>query len=482
MSTFLNGFAGISATSLNYGEALKKSLLFYEAQRSGKLPRNQRVQWRGDSALNDGRAGHIDLVGGYYDAGDNLKLGFPMAFTITMLSWSTLEFRNHLRAKNELMNALNAIKWGTDYLLKAHPRPDLLYGEIGDCDSDHECWERPEDMTTPRTVFRIDDQHPGSDLAAETAAALAAASISFRWANPRYSALLLAHAEQLFNFARKHPGLYQNSIPEAGKIYASSGYEDEMLWAAIWLHRATNKKTYLDFLENAENTGGTRSSFSWDDKFVGAQVLVAKLVLEGKISAEDVWGDYKDQAEAFICSCIQKADNNVKKTPGGLLWFLPWNNVQYVATATFVTTAYSNYLIANKHASLDCPAGLVKPKDLLTSVRSQVDYILGVNPKNMSYMVGFGSNFPKQVHHRGASIVSIKKDPTPVTCKGGYEEWFNRNEPNPNVLDGAMVSPDENDGYTDARSNYQCTEPTTVTNAPLVGVFAFFALFKQSYL
>ena len=40
--------------SLEYGEALTKSLLFYEAQRSGKLPSNQRVQWRGDSALNDG--------------------------------------------------------------------------------------------------------------------------------------------------------------------------------------------------------------------------------------------------------------------------------------------------------------------------------------------------------------------------------------------------------------------------------------------
>ncbi|KAL4564621.1 hypothetical protein LXL04_028687 [Taraxacum kok-saghyz] len=28
----------------------------------------------------------VDLVGGYYDAGDNVKFGFPMAFTTTMLS------------------------------------------------------------------------------------------------------------------------------------------------------------------------------------------------------------------------------------------------------------------------------------------------------------------------------------------------------------------------------------------------------------
>jgi hypothetical protein len=39
---------------LDYGAALAKSLLYYEAQRSGKLPPNQRVQWSGDSGLKDG--------------------------------------------------------------------------------------------------------------------------------------------------------------------------------------------------------------------------------------------------------------------------------------------------------------------------------------------------------------------------------------------------------------------------------------------
>lgn len=38
-----------------------------------------------------------------------------------------------------------------------------------------------------------------------------------------------------------------------------------------------------------------------------------------------------------------------------------------------------------------------------------MDYILGLNPKGTSYMVGYGSNYPKKVHHRAASIVSTKK-------------------------------------------------------------------------
>ncbi|KAI3418652.1 Endoglucanase [Psidium guajava] len=465
-------FAVRSEGASDYGAALTKSLLYFEAQRSGKLPPSQRVQWRGDSGLKDGSDSGIDLTGGYYDAGDNVKFGFPMAFTISMLSWSVVEFGAKLQAKQEVSNALGAIRWGTDYLIKAHPQPNLLYGEVGDGDSDHSCWQRPEDMTTPRTTYRIDDQHPGADLAGETAAAFAAASIAFGRTDSKYAALLLTHAKQLFDFARNHPGQYQSSMPVVGKFYSSSGYQDELLWAAAWLHRATGDKVYLDYLGSAGNTGGGRTEFSWDDKYVGAQVLVAKLVLEGQVGNSGPWAQYKSQAEAFICNCLQKGSSNFHKTPGGLLSFLPWNNLQYTSTAAFVAAAYADYL-APKRASVQCPGGIAGSSDLIALAQSQADYILGANPNKMSYMVGYGSRYPTQVHHRGASIVSIKKDPAPVSCSQGFKLWFDKNAPNPNVLDGALVGgPDGQDQYTDARSNYQMAEPATVNTAPFVGVLA----------
>lgn len=68
---------------------------------------------------------------------------------------------------------------------------------MGDGASDHSCWERAEDMTTSRAAYKIDEQHPGSDLAAETAAALAAAAITFKPYNSSYSSLLLVHAQQV---------------------------------------------------------------------------------------------------------------------------------------------------------------------------------------------------------------------------------------------------------------------------------------------
>lgn len=69
----------------------------------------------------------VDLVGGYYDAGDNMKFGFPMAFTTTMLSWSLIEFGGLV--KSELPNAKDAV-WATDFLLKATSHPDTIYVQV----------------------------------------------------------------------------------------------------------------------------------------------------------------------------------------------------------------------------------------------------------------------------------------------------------------------------------------------------------------
>ncbi|XP_022145997.1 endoglucanase 6-like [Momordica charantia] len=279
---FLLCFVPFAAAAHDYGLALSKSLLFFEAQRSGFLPRNQRVTWRDHSGLHDGKASGVDLVGGYYDAGDNVKFGLPMAFTVTMMSWSILEYRTQLAAGGELGHAMDAVKWGTDYFIKAHTEPNVLYGEVGDGNSDHYCWQRPEDMTTDRRAYRIDPSNPGSDLAGETAAAMAAASLVFRHSNPAYANELLNHAYQLFDFADKYRGKYDSSITVAQKYYRSvSGYNDELLWAAAWLYQASNNQYYLKYLaDNGDAMGGTgwsMTEFSWDVKYAGVQILVAKV-------------------------------------------------------------------------------------------------------------------------------------------------------------------------------------------------------------
>ncbi|CAM6082282.1 unnamed protein product [Calypogeia fissa] len=473
------GRAALPSTTPDYGTALELSLLFFEAQRSGYLPSNQRVTWRGNSGLDDGQDQDMDLTGGYYDAGDNVKFQLPMAFTITTLAWSVIEYREQLGKLGQLDHALNSIRWGTDYFIKAHPSPNLLWSEVGDGDTDHYCWQRPEDMTTSRRAYKVDEENPGSEVAGETAAAMAAAAIVFKHTDPNYAYILLNHAKQLFTFADQHRGRYDASIPVVKRYYPSiSGYGDELLWAAFWLFEATGDRTYLNYtINNADELGGTgwaMNQFGWDVKYAGLQVLASKILLEGRGGEHDyALGAYQAQASYFLCACLNKNDGrNVKRSPGGLFWIQAWNNMQFVTSAAFLLTVYTDYLTA-ANQTISCPDALVQPDELLTTAQRQIDYILGDNPMGTSYMVGFTQNYPKEVHHRGSSIVSIHSDSSPVECTEGYAQWYKKPEENPNLLLGALVGgPDANDHFADQRVNFEMTEACLYNNGPLVGVLA----------
>lgn len=459
----------------NYRDALFKSILFFEGQRSGRLPSNQRLKWRRNSGLSDGSAIHVDLVGGYYDAGDNVKFGFPMAFTTTMLSWSVIEFGGLM--KGELGNAREAIRWATDYLLKATSHPNTIYVQVGDANKDHSCWERPEDMDTPRTVYKIDSNNPGSDVAAETAAALASASLVFRKSDPSYSKLLLNRAMRVFAFADKYRGPYSNGLKAyVCPFYCSySGYQDELLWGAAWLHRATRNPAYLNYIQvNGQTLGADESdnTFGWDNKHVGARILLSKAFLVQNVKSLH---DYKGHADNYICSLIPGASfSSTQYTPGGLLFKMSDSNMQYVTSTSFLLLTYAKYLTSSSKVVI-CGGTTITPKRLRAIAKRQVDYLLGDNPMRMSYMVGYGPSYPRRIHHRGSSLPSVAVHPAKIQCSSGFSIMKSQS-PNPNILVGAVVGgPDAHDRFPDQRSDYEQSEPATYINAPLVGALAYLA-------
>lgn len=101
---------------------------------AGKLPKSNGIPWRGDSGLADGNDTTLNkklgLVGGYYDAGDNVKFNFPMAYTMTMLSWSVIEYSHKYESIGEYKHVRELIKWGTDYLLLTFNSSSTKISEI----------------------------------------------------------------------------------------------------------------------------------------------------------------------------------------------------------------------------------------------------------------------------------------------------------------------------------------------------------------
>jgi hypothetical protein len=127
---FVFALVGLSqAGDFDYSEVIEKSLLFYEAQRSGKLPSNNRIPWRGDSMLTDSD-GSIDLSGGYHDAGDYVKFNFPQASALTALAFGGIDFRAGYESAGQLGYLRDALKWGADYYIKVNLKKKTFYSSI----------------------------------------------------------------------------------------------------------------------------------------------------------------------------------------------------------------------------------------------------------------------------------------------------------------------------------------------------------------
>lgn len=105
---------------------------------AGPLPKRNPVKFRGDSGLEDmdPDRNNASLVGGFYDSGNNIKFSFPTAYTITVLSWSVIEYKQKYSAMGELDHIMDILRWGCEYLLKLFVRADsnsisnLVYSQV----------------------------------------------------------------------------------------------------------------------------------------------------------------------------------------------------------------------------------------------------------------------------------------------------------------------------------------------------------------
>ncbi|MBO7563908.1 MAG: glycoside hydrolase family 9 protein [Clostridiales bacterium] len=439
-----NGTEGTPGTGkYNYGEALQKSLLFYELQRSGDLPEDTRCNWRGDSCLRDGADAGIDLTGGWFDAGDNVKFNLPMAYTASVLGWSIYEDKDAYEQSNQLSYALANIRWANEYFIKCHPADELYYYQVGNGSADHGWWGSAEcvEYQMDRPSYFVDSNHPGSCVTAETAASLAICSILYKDTDPSFSKTCLTHAVSLYAFADKYKS--DAGYTAADGFYNSwSGFYDELSWAGVWLYRATGDATYLNKAKEYYPKAGQdyNWAFCWDDVHIGAALLLAEETGDQK---------YKDAVEKHLdfWTCGTSSGERITYTPKGLAWLDSWGSLRYATTTAFLASVYSETDLCSSS----------KKDTYWNFAVSQANYALG--DTGFSYQIGFGKSYPEHPHHR--------------TAQGSYCD--NQNEPGTSrhVLCGALVGgPDASDGYTDTVSNYNTNEVACDYNAGFTGLLA----------
>ncbi|KAF8772467.1 hypothetical protein HU200_005728 [Digitaria exilis] len=110
----------------------------------------------------------------------------------------------------------------------------------------------------------------------------------------------------------------------------TSALQDELLWAAAWLYKATDDRRYL--ANNADALGGT----GWDVKYPGVQILAAMALRQGKAGAH-----------ADVLRLLMPRQGWLEQRPANARW---------------------------RSARLG-------PAELVAFAKSQVDFILGSNPR-----------------------------------------------------------------------------------------------------
>ncbi|KDN50953.1 hypothetical protein RSAG8_00582, partial [Rhizoctonia solani AG-8 WAC10335] len=242
-----------------------------------------------------------------------------------------------MQAVNEYDEALEGIKWGTDYLVNCISSPDQFVGQlgisaIGETDIDFGYFGPAEEyeMWAPRGIKRsdgiayINSTNPSSEILGESAAALAAASVVFAKHDKDYSEKLRGHAVDLYTRAATHQGSYMKSthpnLQTLKSWYPSTIFEDELAWAAAWLYVATGdeqwRRTADEWIVKA---GSHLGEYSWDEKLPGAHML---LFLQTKNET------YKAGVEQYFTNF--GPNGSVKQTAKGLSFYYGWGSLRSI--------------------------------------------------------------------------------------------------------------------------------------------------------
>ncbi len=420
-------------TRLSYG--------FYGAQRSG-----DGANWLLDAGetchMNDGQNVGQDLTGGWYDAGDFLKVTLSIAYGAYVMSkgydafpgaFDDRDSPRYTGAANGVPDVLDEAQYGFDYLVKAHVAPTQLVAMIGNVDADHSLPLRNGrcDNAQAQGIQRPVSMDSNADVAGITSAALALAARLYQPFDAQLAGTYLSHAREIYDIAKanprgSNPGLYG----QADARYPLA-WVDEALCGATELYRATGEQQYLDDALGFDAMMGPHQwapNFSQAADFCRHSLIVGLRDAGNLAPAQLVAQNLKTDIDNYVTH-ISTQPNTV-----GMMHMDEWGSLRYASGAAFGASLYYEV------------TGDVTARDLALS---QLNYIMGENSYNRSFVIGFGNNAPSNPHHRN-QIATGKS------------------------LAGALVGgPTDGGGYNDTADDYVANEVALDYNAGLVGLAAF---------
>lgn len=293
---------------------LDLSWSFYQIQRNGPIPDNYPIDFVYPSMLND------LVLGGWFDAGDTLKISYPLGNTVSYLAWGLVDFEDVYEETGVKSKALETLKVAVDYLSKCQIAPRQYVAQIGEPGIDHSWWGRPSEYPAgnARNAYIFNETMKAADLLGAAASGLAAASMAYNSTNATYADALLTQAIDLYEWAKTVPGVHSDYYQWALTAYPSyNGWEDQLAWAAAWLYRATGNADYLDEAYGFWNRGSPEVYASWDSTYAPVASMLISLANQGEtvpgISSYRSFYQY-----SMYPAWVEKRGWGIVETPMGL--------------------------------------------------------------------------------------------------------------------------------------------------------------------
>lgn len=490
--------ANDSGLDIDFARALQYSIYFYDANMCGTgVSENNRYAWRGDchtydaqvplkpmednvgtnlsqsfidkyaSVLDPDGDGYVDVAGGFHDAGDHVKFGMPENYAASTVGWGYYEFRDAYVKTGQDDHVETILRYFNDYLMKCtflNDNGEVVAHcyQVGDGDIDHAYWNSPEVDKMARPAFFLTGDKPQTDYVASAAASLAINYLNFKDTDEEYAEKSLKYATALFDFAMTHEKELSDNGDGPKAYYNSSKWEDDYCWAAAWLYKITGDHKYLEeIFPNYDYYAAPCYVYCWNDMWGGVQCILGEISMDKPAKeGEHVYPDFieefkvaagKSPYEEMNCwASVAKAVDTYMTggvgtiTPAGYFWLNTWGSARYNTAAQLIALVYDKY---NNNG----------PGKYSEWAKGQMEYIMGKNPMERSYIVGYNENSVKYPHHRAASGLTKCEDP----------------DPHRYVLYGALAGgPDADDKHNDITSDWIYNEVTIDYNAAFVGASA----------
>lgn len=428
----------------------------------------------------------LDLTGGWYDAGDHGK--YVVNGGIAVWTLANLYERQQMRgvdspfrdglvsipeADNGVNDLLDEIRFQLEFMLRMQAPDDavatvpvgvkrtgrgLEFTSINAAGMVHHkvSDERWTALPVPPHLDREKRVLAPVSTAATLNLAAVAAQCARIWKtlDESFAMRCLTAAEKAFAAAQRNPQVYFIADFDGSGAYGDGRLGDEFFWAAAELFVTTGGKSYLDVLRASPHfSSPLQQEPAWPR--VAGLGVVSLALLSNELRANE-----RRRLRRMILAAADRF--SAERARSG--YHIPYSGSRYPWG--------SNSNVLNRAIILALAFDFSRDIEYRSAVTDALDYLLGRNPLDRSFVSGYGERPMQHPHHRfwAPSFDTGLPPPPPGALSGGPNNIPSGDEVARKMIEAGCAP--QTCWVDDVRS-YSMNEVAINWNAPLVWVSAF---------